>query len=324
MIKKLQYYISSSYNPYINLATEKYLLDTVDPDCVILYLWQNENTVVIGKNQNAWSECRIEELKAAGGKLARRLSGGGAVYHDLGNLNFTFLCSKEHYDLAKQMHVIQTACSLAGIETELSGRNDLLANGKKFSGNAFYNAQGKAYHHGTLLIQSNLADLERFLSPPKAKLEGKGIKSVQSRVINLCDLSPTLTCQEMQAHMCTAFAHVYGMTPTALVAPKDASITALAEEYSSWDYLYGKTLVFNASAEAQFPWGNARLLLDIQKGNIADAHLYTDAMDETLSAVVQAALKGRRLDTSSVCAALSAVLPQAMLADFMTLFAQIL
>jgi len=307
MIKKLQYYISSSYNPYINLATEKYLLDTVDPDCVILYLWQNENTVVIGKNQNAWSECRIEELKAAGGKLARRLSGGGAVYHDLGNLNFTFLCSKEHYDLAKQMHVIQTACSLAGIETELSGRNDLLANGKKFSGNAFYNAQGKAYHHGTLLIQSNLADLERFLSPPKAKLEGKGIKSVQSRVINLCDLSPTLTCQEMQAHMCTAFAHVYGMTPTALVAPKDASITALAEEYSSWDYLYGKTLVFNASAEAQFPWGNARLLLDIQKGNIADAHLYTDAMDETLSAVVQAALKGRRLDTSSVCAALSAV-----------------
>ena len=136
MIKNLQYYISTSLNPYENLATEKYLLDTVAEDGYILYLWQNQNTVVIGKNQNPWAECRCNLLETEGGRLARRLSGGGAVFHDTGNLNFTFLCSAKNYDLDRQMKVIQTACSLAGIKTELSGRNDLLAAGRKFSGNA--------------------------------------------------------------------------------------------------------------------------------------------------------------------------------------------
>ena len=173
MIKKLQFYVSHTVNPYINLATEKYLFDTVDNDSLILYLWQNQNTVVIGKNQNAFSECRTELLTSEGGRLARRLSGGGAVFHDLGNLNFTFISSTDNLDVAKNMEVIRRACLLAGIDAECSGRNDVLADGRKFSGNAFYNSRGRSYHHGTLLINADTEKLGRYLTPPKAKLRAK-------------------------------------------------------------------------------------------------------------------------------------------------------
>ena len=138
MITKIFIYNAQGSDPHENLAVEKVLMDAMQPGEAMLYLWQNLNTVVIGKNQNAWLECRTSLLEEEGGKLARRLSGGGAVFHDLGNLNFTFLMCAEDYDLDKQVAVIQKACAFAGIHAEKSGRNDLLADGRKFSGNAFY------------------------------------------------------------------------------------------------------------------------------------------------------------------------------------------
>ena len=176
MIGKIEIYMSEDFNPYRNLATEKLLLDSVGEDSLILYLWQNEKTVVIGRNQNPLAECNCALLKEENGFLARRLSGGGAVFHDCGNLNFTFLCCTENYDLEKQLRVIQKACEMAGIHAELNGRNDLLADGRKFSGNAFYNSKGKSYHHGTILINADKEKLTKYLTPPKAKLWAKGVK----------------------------------------------------------------------------------------------------------------------------------------------------
>ena len=155
MINRLSYFISSSTNPYLNLAVEEYLLETVKPNQLILYLWQNERTVVIGKNQNAWKECRFQELEADGGHLARRLSGGGAVFHDLGNLNFTFLMPSGDYDLSKQMSVILEAVRSLGIDAQKSGRNDVTVDGKKFSGNAFCKRSKVKQHHGTLLTSKH-------------------------------------------------------------------------------------------------------------------------------------------------------------------------
>lgn len=294
MIEKLRICESAGYDPYENLALEKYLLDTVGPKECILYLWQNQNTVVIGRNQNPWVECRTSLLEEEGGHLARRLSGGGAVFHDLGNLNFTFLVSPDNYDLDRQLSVIQTACNYAGITAEKSGRNDLLAGGSKFSGNAFYKARQAAYHHGTLLINADMEKLSRYLSPSKAKLQAKGVASVRSRVINLTQLQKDLTVDAMKGHMAKAFAQVYGLTPTPVDLQSDAwaAIQQTAQLYSSWDYLYGTPLPFSFSCEDRFDWGQIRLELQAINGTIIGVKAYTDAMDWQISASVEQALRG--------------------------------
>ena len=322
MINKIFIYNAQGTDPHENLAAEKVLMDALQPGEAMLYLWQNLNTVVIGKNQNAWLECRTSLLEEEGGKLARRLSGGGAVYHDLGNLNFTFVMCKEDYDLDKQVTVIQKACQLAGIKAEKSGRNDLLAEGRKFSGNAFYQDKVHAYHHGTLMVDVDKDKLGRYLSPPKAKLEAKGVASVRSRVVNLKELAPELTIEGMRANMSRAFADVYGLTaePFVLTEEMQAQIAALKQTYSSWDYLYGAPLSFTFSCEEKFPWGYVGLQLDAKSGTIQQVGINTDAMDWTLPELITKALTGCRFDTQSMVYALQqAFLPADVCEDLCAL-----
>lgn len=290
MISKLQFYITDCTDPYINLATEKYLLDSVTDDAVILYLWQNQNTVVIGKNQNALAECKCALLEEDGGHLARRLSGGGSVFHDLGNLNFTFLCATENYDLSRQMQVIKEACTLGGISAEISGRNDILTDGRKFSGNAFYNSRGKSYHHGTILINADKEKLGKYLTPPKAKLQSKSVKSVKSRVINLSEINSSLTIEMMKDYMLSAFEKVYGLPSAPFVIADNSQISGLAEQYASWEYLYAPSLPFTFSCDGNFPWGSIELQLDVKGGRIQSVGVYTDALDHTLPDLLKDAL----------------------------------
>ena len=322
MITKIFIYNAQGTDPHENLATEKVLMDALQPGEAMLYLWQNLNTVVIGKNQNAWLECRTSLLAEEGGKLARRLSGGGAVYHDLGNLNFTFLMCKEDYDLDKQITVIQKACELAGIRAEKSGRNDILADGRKFSGNAFYQDKVHAYHHGTLMVNVDKEKLGRYLSPPKAKLAAKGVASVRSRVVNLTELSPGLTIALMRENMTRAYEDVYGLPVVPFVpdAAMENRIAQLKELYSSWDYLYGAPLAFTFSCEEKFDWGYVGLQVDAKGGIIQDAAINTDAMDWTLPDSIIKALKGCRFDTESMVYALQqAFLPADVCEDLCSL-----
>jgi len=282
---------TDSTDPYKNLALEEYLLLNAGEN-MILYLWQNRHTVVIGRNQNPWAECRTSLLEEEGGHLARRLSGGGAVYHDLGNLNFTFLCKDDHYDLQKQLSVIQEACKLCGIDATFSGRNDLLADGRKFSGNAFYHSKGFSYHHGTLLIDTDMDRLGRYLSPPKAKLEAKGVSSVRSRVVNLKELSPTLTCEKMKEYMTSAFESVYGEKAMLLSPPEEALLRPMAEKYASADWLYGRPMPFNCTMQVQFPWGNLQILTQVQGGIVENVQVFTDAMDFSIAEQLKNALTG--------------------------------
>lgn len=318
MLRQLQLYIGQSMDPHENLAIEKHLLDTVPADSCLLYLWQNEHTVVIGRNQNPWEECRCALLEEEGGKLARRLSGGGAVYHDHGNLNFTFICPTDLYDLNKQMRVIQTACRMAGIDAVISGRNDILADGRKFSGNAFYHSQGHSYHHGTLLINADMSRVARYLTPAKAKLESKGVKSVRSRVVNLCELVPTLTVDMMKIYMADAFGQVYGLPVTERTEIDREAVRKLAETYGCWDFLYGKPMPFTLSCEGRFSWGQVTLHLQVRDGIIRDAQVFTDAMDWQIAEQIQSALIGCRLTARDI----NATLPQEIADDIVTLITQ--
>ncbi len=310
MIKKIQFYVSDTLDPHLNLAKEKFLFDAVDEETIILYLWQNQNTVVIGRNQNAFSECRTELLKEEGGTLARRLSGGGAVFHDIGNLNFTFICATKNLDISNHMRVIQKACAYAGIATELSGRNDILTDGRKFSGNAFYNSKGHSYHHGTILINANMEKLGRYLTPPKAKLEAKGVKSVRSRVINLSELSPSLTCDSMKSHLLSAFEEVYGLEPVTFGEIEKEQIDALSNQYGSWEFLYGTPLPFNVVCEGSLSFGNVEIQIQVNNGTVTALRFYTDALDPELSATVERVLVSKAFDLSALREALTKALTE--------------
>ena len=163
MISKLYVAESQSFSAPENLAVEAALTDCVSPGEAILYLWQNEKTVVIGRNQNAWKECRLASLTRDGGMLVRRLSGGGAVFHDLGNLNVSFCLSREDEDIPRQTQVILNALQSLGIDASRSGRNDLEVGGRKFSGHAFWREGTRSCHHATLMLKVDQAALENDL-----------------------------------------------------------------------------------------------------------------------------------------------------------------
>ena len=309
MIHTLYTVLGDSLDPDRNLALEQTLMETVAPGVCILYLWQNQQTVVIGRNQNAWRECRVQALEADGGHLARRLSGGGAVYHDLGNLNFTFLVQKADYDLSRQLEVVIQACRLLNIPAERSGRNDVLSGGRKFSGNAFYDSGSQAYHHGTLLVDVDMAALSRYLNPSSAKLKAKGVPSVRARVVNLAALCPGLTIDRMKDAMLQAFGLVYGLTPRPLeaAAADPGRMAALETRNRSWEWRYGVKLPFSCACEGRFDWGELRLELQVDRGQITGVQVWSDAMDWAFVAPLRQAITGCRFAPEAISAALGAV-----------------
>ena len=306
MITGIALYEGTGYDPHYNLAVEQQLLETVKEDQCILYLWQNQNTVVIGRNQNPWKECRTALLQEEGGHLARRLSGGGAVFHDLGNLNFTFLVPQIDYDLDRQLSVIQEAVRSLGIPAEKSGRNDILADGRKFSGNAFYKNGRQAYHHGTLLVDVDTAKMGRYLNPSKAKLQAKGVDSVRSRVVNLKELNPDITIDALKHALKAAFSQVYDC-PVSTIRELDLDqdrIRELAERNRSWEWNFGQKLPFTFECEDRFPWGGAQIQLVVEDGFIREAKLYSDSMDWEVSPRLEETLTGCPLSPDAIRARL--------------------
>ena len=303
MIDTLKYYIEHETDPYKNLAREKYLAETAREGECILYLWQNRHTVVIGRNQNAWQECRTTELEKDGGHLARRLSGGGAVYHDMGNLCFTFCVRTQDYDLRRQQRVIVEACRLLGIPAEISGRNDVLTGGRKFSGNSFYSHDGYSFHNGTLLLSVDMANLGKYLNPSKAKLSSKGVASVRSRVINLCDLKPELTLTMMEDAMIAAFETVYGGKARAMTAADfdEKRLNELHAQFAAWDWNYGQMRPFTFSCAEKFPWGEITLQFAVKDGLCEEVDVFTDSMDAEFAAPLAQALRGARFTVESLC-----------------------
>lgn len=300
--------LGTSHDPWHNLALEEVLFEQqANYHGITLYLWQNQNTVVIGKHQNAWLECRMALLEEEGGKLARRSSGGGAVFHDLGNLNFTFLAHRTDYDLKRQMKVIGNAVSTFGIETEMTGRNDLTVkkSGAKFSGNAFRLANAVGMHHGTILIRADMDKLGRYLSPTNEKLMAKGVKSVRARVCNLADYSDDITVDGMREALQKAFTAEYGPAlQMEEAAYHNDRLVALREKYASWQWRIGQSPAFDVVLEQRFDWGGIALQLKLKSGNITEAHVFSDAMDVDFIERLSKALIGCRFSSREIAARL--------------------
>ena len=291
----LQIILGTQTNPYLNLAVESQLLDNYLENTITLFLWKNRQTVVIGTNQNPYSECDVETLLNEGGHLARRRTGGGAVYHDLGNLNFSFVADKKIYDVNRQMTVIQKALLNYGLVTEVSGRNDITYQGRKFSGNAFAKTKNQGLHHGTILIKTDSEKLQRYLKVKPAKLHKHGVKSVVSRVINLSEVAE-ITSENIIPHLIRAFEEVYDNK--AVVINFDDLCTEdtlkLRDRICSDEYLFNKWRNFTTKKSATFDWGCVDIDLDIDedRGIIRDITIASDILETSSIDEVTTLLKG--------------------------------
>lgn len=291
----LQIIIGNQTNPYLNLAVESQILDNYLKNTITLFLWRNRQTVVIGTNQNPYSECDVDTLLKEGGHLARRRTGGGSVYHDLGNLNFSFIADKKIFDVNRQMTVIQKALLNYGLETEVSGRNDITYQGRKFSGNAFAKTKYQGLHHGTILIRTDGEKLQKYLKVKPEKLHKHGVKSVASRVINLSEVAD-ITSENIIPYLIKAFEEVYDNK--AIVINFDdlctEEVMKSREHISSDEYLFGKWREFHTQKSETFDWGSVDIDLDIDedKGIIKNIGIASDSLEPTSIKTAIELLKG--------------------------------
>ena len=284
--------IKSKVNdPYRNLAAEEYMTKQIGAEDELLFLWQNTPTVVIGKNQNSRAECDLQRMAADGVLLSRRLSGGGAVFHDLGNLCFSFISHEKIHNVARQLSVIASACRALGIDARPTGRNDIEADGRKFSGNAFYSVGANKCHHGTVLISADKSRLANYLTVSKTKLEAKGIKSVRSRVVNLCELVPGITVEAFERALIEAFAP--DMT---LPIPSEALFADRASFLSSREWLLGSDPEFTDEFKYRTDEGEFTLHLTVRGETVTDCQVFTDSLDTTAAERISAKVIGKRFE----------------------------
>ena len=248
--------LSNDTSAYYNLAIERLLLKQ-NIQIPLLFLWQSKNAVVIGAHQNPFAECDLEKMQLNGVELARRMTGGGAVYHDIGNLNFTFITPKPLSDFNANFKMILSALEGFGITSTLSGRNDILANGFKVSGSAYYKTERTELHHGTLLIDSDLSALSSYLTPKKEKLLKNGVKSVASRVTNLKSINGNLTVDFVKNALIDSFKRQNADCETVEITQFLTSneINEQIEFIKSQEYLYEKWRNFNKKVGKTCEWG---------------------------------------------------------------------
>ncbi|MGA6102285.1 lipoate--protein ligase [Psychrobacter pocilloporae] len=294
---KLRILKSAVTNPWFNLATEDWIFNTLDPESHTLFLWRNSETVVIGRSQNPWVECKIDKMEADDVFLARRQSGGGAVFHDLGNTNFTFLSPKADYDQDANFTIIVNALKKLGIDAEKSGRNDMQVGDKKISGSAFKHASDRSFHHGTLLVNANMQKLGDYLNPHPLKLKAKGIKSVRARVANLVEFNDAINHETLSEAIIEAFYEYYGETAPVeqldeASLAKQPALNAYYQQMADWDWRFGKTPEFSHHIETRFEWGIIDVHLDVKQAVIAEVVIFSDALNVELIDLLKETLTG--------------------------------
>ena len=300
-------------DPAWNLAAEQYVFDSLPRDRSYLMLWQNDNAVIIGKYQNALAEINKPYVDAHGIRVVRRLSGGGAVYHDLGNLNFTYITDAgdlETLDLRRFCLPIVKALSALGVQAEVNGRNDITIGGKKFSGNAQYLRGGRIMHHGTLLFDSNLEIVSQALRVDEEKIRAKGLRSVRSRVTNIRPCLPQdRTLAEFRQLLIEAFAREENGELLSLSEQDLDAIEALRESrYARWDWNYGASPECTLLLRRRFEGcGTVEAQLLLEHGRISSLRFAGDFFSLEEPEVLAARFVGLRPEREDFAAALQGV-----------------
>lgn len=300
-------------DPRINLAIEEYALKNLDINETYLLFYINEPSIIIGKNQNTIEEINTEYVENNGIHVVRRLSGGGAVYHDLGNLNFSFITKDDgdsFHNFRKFTEPVVNALRKMGVNAELSGRNDLLAEGRKISGNAQFSTKGRMFSHGTLLFDSEIESVVSALNVKKDKIESKGIKSIRSRVANISEfLSNKVTIEEFRSLLLKNIFEGLDEIPEYVLTEKDwENIHELSKErYQNWDWNYGKSPKFNLQHSHRFPVGQIDVRFEVNKGIIDQCKIYGDFFGVGDVSVIEDKLTGIKYEKSQIVSAMEDV-----------------
>ncbi|QNU37233.1 lipoate--protein ligase [Geobacillus sp. 44B] len=300
-------------DPRINLAIEEYALKNLDINETYLLFYINEPSIIIGKNQNTIEEINTEYVERNGIHVVRRLSGGGAVYHDLGNLNFSFITKDDgdsFLNFRKFTEPIIEALKKLGVNAELSGRNDIVVEGRKISGNAQFSTRGRMFSHGTLLFDSKIENIVSALNVKKDKIESKGIKSIRSRVANISEfLKEKMTIEEFRSVLLESIFGKDKEIPEYVLTEEDwANIHKLSiERYQNWEWNYGKSPKFNLQHSHRFPAGQIDVRLEVQKGIIRNCKIYGDFFGVGDIGEIEEKLIGKRYEKSEIEKALQDV-----------------
>lgn len=310
--------VNYSQDPYFNMALEEYLLKELDMAGDYLMLWQNRPTVVVGRNQNTWDEVNLDYIQEHQVAVVRRLTGGGAVYHDLGNLNFTFILKNQRvsaYDFARFLTPVVDALKGLGLAAAMDGRNDITIDGRKVSGNSQYRLRDRILHHGTLLFDVNLDNLERTLRVSHDKMARRGVPSVRSRVTNIREhLSSPLEMKEFEKIMKRVLLATsdrgdgdYLLKPEELQRVEELK----KAKYATWNWNFGASPPCNIRRSKRFSWGKLDLFLDVRDGIIAGCKIYGDFFGEEDLSPLEKLLTGTPFSEDEIRRALAGVDPGA-------------
>ncbi|HHV75230.1 MAG TPA: lipoate--protein ligase [Thermoanaerobacterium sp.] len=305
------YIYNKNTDPYFNLAAEEYVLKQFSDECFML--WRNRPSIIIGKNQNALAEINLNYVKEHNIPVVRRLSGGGAVFHDLGNVNFTFIVNDDlngFSDFRRFTQPIIDVLRKLSLNAEFSGRNDITIDGKKISGNAQYYYKNRILHHGTLLVSSNMADLSAALKVRPIKFEDKGVKSVSKRVTNINEhLEKPIDIEEFinlimdDIRLTTGGSGLYEFTDEDI-----RNIEKLRDEkYNTWEWNFGMSPDYNLKNEKKFSGGTVEVDLNVSDGIIRDIKIYGDFFGKKDVKDVEEMLKGVKHSENDVKNALSSI-----------------
>jgi len=301
-------YIGRSTDPTLNLALEECFLREYEEE--VFMLWQNDNTIVVGKNQNTLAEIDLDYVKTNGIRVVRRITGGGAVYHDMGNLNFTYIANCEgewESDFSRFATPVISALSKLGIKAEVSGRNDIVVDGKKFSGNAQTIVGNRLLHHGTILFNADVSVLSKALTPDPEKIQSKGIKSVSSRVVNLSELLPGgIDAARLASLICDEVREMFGASEYQLSDEELSRAEKLADEkYRTWEWNFGYSPKYTFTKKKRFDGGTVNVFISVSEGEIEEVKIFGDFFGIGDISDIENALHGRRHSETAIREALS-------------------